>query len=159
MTKFYRAKIWSLTSINMNLTLYFQWPLKLTYSTREKIKSLYCIITRIWYTNNLGKRFKTDRKTNQIVYKQCISGFRFQKKIVFLPKLDLKSWKNYSAEIWIKIFFFKNGSKLLNYPGNNNPESNPPPPHSAFMLHVFQSFSINHIPQVTNQIHSDEPAK
>lgn len=79
MTKFYRGKfdpwLWSMIS-----TLYYIWPLKLTYSTCEKIKSQYCILIK--YLKLYGQRcsfLKPYRKTNQKDKKQCISRLWFLK--------------------------------------------------------------------------------
>lgn len=55
-------------------------------------------------------------------------------------ELDLKQCISKSSIIW-EITTQRQPSPTLPY------------------LHVFQSFSINHIPRVTSQIHSDEPEK
>lgn len=116
MTKFYKSKF-DLWPVSMTLTLYFQWPLNLTYSTwkKDKVCILYNLIGMA--KNNAAKRL-TERQ-NELDLKQCISK---------------------SSIIW-EIITQKQPSPTLPY------------------LHVFQSFSINYIPRVTSQIHSDEPEK
>lgn len=143
MTKFYRGKfdpwLWSMIS-----TLYYIWPLKLTYSTCEKIKSQYC--TSIKYLKLYCQRcsfLKPYRKTNQKDKKQCVSRLWFLKNCLVWSQI----LRYYSAEIWLnflKKIFKRNLSQIINYVGHNNPNSNPPPPCLIWCLSIFFSIIKSH---------------